>query len=889
MSIIRKLFQTINSAENVSEADKQLTILTPDSETSTITSVPNQSLKTINNEEETWISNNDEETVTFIKNDPESEKISSQDFQTIINSEFKKGFQFAPKEQFKKGDVIGGEFTVEEVFGGEGKSGMGVVYLVRNRKVPLPFVLKTIQPTQTDPDSLSRFYKEVQAWVSIGWHPNIVKANWAELIDDTLYIAADYIPPDDTGKNTLTDYINDSRIVSNQQIISWSVQFVYAMQFAQQKGVRAHRDIKPDNIMIDMDGNLLVTDFGLASVSKDIHNYSVAKENNSLIPNIDQTQTGVGMGTLTYMAPEQFEDARSVDHRADIYAFGIMLYMLITGGRYPYNRPFIGFDAFLSYEEMHRTQNPIPIISPLSFIVDKCLMKQPEDRYQSYDELLADLLAVAKELNIVVPAKPNLEDDEKDELYMQAMSFRALREFDQALKLVSTFLSFRPDSYTGWNLKGRILLELGDLNEAIKATQKSIEIYPHNSTAWNNLALEFNKIGDYEKSVWAFHKALELDPENSGAWMNLAQSLEPLGQWEKIVTCYEIAFNLTPKKKTLHFNASNTVTFLLRAGEFEGALKIAKLVSLHNPEDQNNWHNLALIHQSNGDLREAIECFHKVEQLNPNDTFCLSSLALLYAQTRDIKNAIKYSEEAVFALREKRADWGSWHNIGKFYLQIGDPENAISFLEKTVQLNPEEISVLTDLGIAFETSNRNIEAIKTFVKIIEINMDAVSAYNSLAFTQIKIGQLEFALHNYEEGLKALIRGIVKNFANESSNPIMKTPNTSHYLWTETAMTGAFYLAAKSEEIENVVFPTSQMALEEESTNQHKGLYWIDELDESGKKRRMYLPNYFNTVFWLLKHNPYYYRLIASIGQVLKSQDKHEDARQYFEEAGYFRN
>lgn len=99
-------------------------------------------------------------------------------------------------KQFRPGEFIGGEYRVLNVFGGESESGMGVVYLVEDRSFHQPFVLKTHQTGELG-DKKPRFLKEAQAWVHLGSHPNIVRCRAVLEIDGALYIAADYIAPDE--------------------------------------------------------------------------------------------------------------------------------------------------------------------------------------------------------------------------------------------------------------------------------------------------------------------------------------------------------------------------------------------------------------------------------------------------------------------------------------------------------------------------------------------------------------------------------------------------------------------------------------------------------------------------------------------------------------------
>src|SRR5438874_12854574 len=107
----------------------------------------------------------------------------------------------------KPGDYIAGEYRIRRVFGGEGQSGMGVVYLVEGRSSEVPFVLKIFQAQRATPATIARFQVEAETWIKIGKHPNIVQCHWLREYSDQLFVAAEYIVPDEAGRNTLTHYI----------------------------------------------------------------------------------------------------------------------------------------------------------------------------------------------------------------------------------------------------------------------------------------------------------------------------------------------------------------------------------------------------------------------------------------------------------------------------------------------------------------------------------------------------------------------------------------------------------------------------------------------------------------------------------------------------------
>ena len=168
-----------------------------------------------------------------------------------------------------------------------------------------------------------------------------------------------------------------------------------------------------------------------------------------------------------------------------------------------------------------------------------------------------------------------------------------------------------------------------------------------------------------------------------------------------------------------------------------------------------------------------------------------------------------------------------------------------------------------------------------------MDADNELAYNSLALTQEKSGDLDEALRNYDAGIKALVRRIVKAMQNSRDNPVFKHRDTSGSLWTEYAMFGAMYLASVTGDADHVAWPTGEQAMEEERTERHAGLYWVDSPNEEDEIVRLFLPNYFNTFRETITQDTAYATLVGNRGTILESLGRHDEARKHFQEADEF--
>lgn len=519
------------------------------------------------------------------------------------------------------GDVIVGEFKVLDIFGGAGKSGMGVVYLVEARDRPYPIVLKTFQ--KDNKNSIDRFKAEAKTWISLGIHPNLVEAFFVREINEQLFVGAEYIPPDEYGRNTVTNYLKQGGI-SNIYAVKWLAQFCYAMQFASERGLKVHRDIKPDNLMIDNVGNLKVTDFGLAKAFEAI---TISSDQLSASSNHNLTSEGYFLGTLLYASPEQISDPSSIDHRSDIYSFGIVLYQLISSGGFPYSLE--GKTTGEAIALIHFVEPLIEIDHPLFPIVRKCLEKQVDERYQSFDQILHDLTLIGSQLGIELPINDLREDSLDKEQFRQASSLLELGEAEKALAILDNHLERNIYSSSAWQLFGNILWKMNKQDLALSATLKAYELNPNSSTILNNLGTMYERTGKPEIGIEYLMKAIQIDGYNASATMNLAVAFVNTGAYAAAAEATSKALWQTPDKKLLHYNAGNIAADILKAGKYAQAVQILeKLIEL-DPDNHYHWFNLGSGYHLTKQIPKAIACYEGVLNTKPLDEEVLLLLGQL--------------------------------------------------------------------------------------------------------------------------------------------------------------------------------------------------------------------------------------------------------------------
>jgi predicted Ser/Thr protein kinase/tetratricopeptide (TPR) repeat protein len=255
-----------------------------------------------------------------------------------------------------------------------GRGAMGVVYLARDPLIGRRVAIKTFRTSLPagDPDLQefqARFIREAQS-AGILSHPNIVTIHdVVEASDDGLaFIAMEYVEGTD-----LKEILRQGRPFSVSDVVQTVCQVASALDYAHRKGV-IHRDIKPGNIILDREGRVKITDFGIARLETS-----------------DLTQDGQLLGTPNYMAPERIQGG-TVDHRTDIFSLGVVLYEMLTR-----RKPFQGDSlTMVSHRIVYEPFTPLDNLVPglpeaVVGVISRALAKKPEDRFPSAGELAADL------------------------------------------------------------------------------------------------------------------------------------------------------------------------------------------------------------------------------------------------------------------------------------------------------------------------------------------------------------------------------------------------------------------------------------------------------------------------------------------------------------------
>src|SRR2546423_6510647 len=271
-------------------------------------------------------------------------------------------FEQPDAELSKLRRATGSRYRVIRRLGG---GGMADVYFAEQALLARPVVIKVLHAhLGKDPELAERFRREAESAAQLV-HPHICAILDYGSVDDVVYTVMPYF---DGG--SLADQVQKQGSVDSVLVAAAAAQVACGLDYAHRRGI-VHRDVKPDNVLFDEDGNAIITDFGIAT----------ARFHARL------TASGRAMGTPHYMSPEQAM-GRMVDGRSELYAVGVMLYEMLVG--FP---PFDGADSFsVGYKHVHETAVSPDVVDSrtppaLGEIIMRCLNKHPADRFQRGNEL----------------------------------------------------------------------------------------------------------------------------------------------------------------------------------------------------------------------------------------------------------------------------------------------------------------------------------------------------------------------------------------------------------------------------------------------------------------------------------------------------------------------
>jgi len=635
-----------------------------------------------------------------------------------------------------KGDVIREKYEVYEKIG---EGGFGIVYLVYSNATGGVYALKTFRDEYIENKQMREKFKvEAELWVAFERHPFLVRASFVDILDNRLYIAMEYIAPDELGINSLSNYMAQLPVDTSLSL-RWGIQFCYGIEYAYSKGLRCHRDIKPANIMLTQEKQIKINDFGIAGIldiqrAEQEINLTIR---NSVVGLSYQTFRGISFGTPTHMSPEQFINAAECDERSDIYSFGIVLFQLVANGSPPFSAP-LPKDSSESemqrfWVEMYKLHNesPVPNLdSPISFVIQRCLEKDPSDRYQSFKQLRIDLEKLLINSTGEIITVPKREELDWWEMGNKGRSLDCLGHKEEAIVCYEQAIELNPEDPISWFNKGISLHNFNRYEEAILCFNEALKRDKSDWKIWHYKGNTLNQIQCYEEAITCLEKAISINPQSSESWYYKGLSFASLNQLEEEISCIKKSLEIEPKNARAWQIKATAEVMLDRedaaAKSYNNFLDIATEWDSSELESAREWlkkYDARLLNKKGLDFQfreryeQALNYFEKAVSIDPINTEALSNKAYILCRAGDYNDAINTLDKIISL---KSDDGYAWYYKGICLYKQKEYVKSISCFNQAIKINSSKSVVWYNLALAEDALDKQANAIYAFKRALEL-------------------------------------------------------------------------------------------------------------------------------------------------------------------------
>jgi serine/threonine protein kinase len=419
----------------------------------------------------------------------------------------------------------------------------GAVYVLREMEreteLPRPEVLigKTIRPEfAADPDRVARFEEECNIWLSLGIHKHIVRLFFVDRLDGQVFAFGEYVP-DQGLPNTLRGWL-EHNLVEQELALRFGVHIIWALNFAQSRGLVVHQDLKPENVMVSPDGVAKVTDWGL---SRMVPSEIMAPPAAGAIPYAfrgDADASGaLGQGSRGYAAPELSQPGRAATAQADLFSLGVIIAEMLTG-----QRPQAGASA-ADLEPLMRSlevsQRPA-----LTGQLASCLAAEPARRPGSAAELEAILAEAFRELvGVELEKAPPLAWEQPSDIGQRAYGLMMLGRIDEGMKLHAELMrdlrrdEEQEEDEEKWDKAPIVLMDYKERGwipvvpeEHITEAEERLRQDPGNLEFLDGAIAVNHLAGRLERAVELCQQRLAITPDDADTRENIANMLADLGR-----------------------------------------------------------------------------------------------------------------------------------------------------------------------------------------------------------------------------------------------------------------------------------------------------------------------------------------------------------------------
>lgn len=680
---------------------------------------------------------------------------------------------------YHKGERIGDRFLILAVTGG----GFGEVYICFDEREQKPYALKTFRsPNSMDLRNFTGFQLEVENWIELGVHNNIVRCFRLEEFDSHPFLLLELIMGHPRYGASLDGWINAGG-VDSVMALEITIDVCRGLIHANHKNPGlVHRDLKPNNILLTEDHMAKITDWGLARVfAKDLERGPSERK---------RVYDEDILGTPFYMAPELWLQQEQ-DFRTDIYSLGCVFYEMLTG------YPLVSADTVGACRHQHVEVETKSLLKkrvlpdPFLGVLTKALAKDKSDRFDSLELMLQELLnCYENTFHKKLRTPPTNQDSSylyfknRAQTYSQLATFgtkqsyfreKAMQELDKAIDLepnetilytsradmnvllkrpdramddINNAIAKDPKSPFPYHSLGNLNSMLGNFEQAVTNYSRAMELAPQMVPSLLNRGLMYLKLHLWDKAIQDFDRVISMQPRLAIAYVNRARVLADLGHLEQAYIDLDRAIALNPYEYEVYTERGK---ILRRQGKPKEALdNYTQALKLY-PADPALFMVRGLLFQLLNNQSDALVDFTRAIKLDPSKAEFYYTRARLFMDLRDFKKA---NIDLTQAIELDGSSSSYWANRGLTYSYLDDPTKALEDVNEAVRIDPTNAEAFYYQGLIHHTSANFQQSIECFSHALTLDPElAMQIYINRALSYSNLSQFDAAIQDSQRALE----------------------------------------------------------------------------------------------------------------------------------------